>query len=283
LSSDETLRGSVAAELIELDAAEQVRPSRVRSGVTRLRSVLELLIVPAVLLIIWALVARHVGSEAAATPLQTLRAIIDGFQEGWLGPALRKTLVGALVAFVVAAAIGLPLGFALGLNRFWGKVLEGPLLWLYAIPKIVLFPIFLLLLGLTFKSRVAFAVAHGFIPLALFTMGGVRSVRPVHLKVAKVYRLSWLRTALRIVVPSALPAIAVGLRYCFSLCFLGLVVAEMFASKEGTGYVLVQAINLHFVPRLFAIATVLAVIALVVNMLLLKVENLARRRWAEGR
>jgi NitT/TauT family transport system permease protein len=162
-------------------------------------------------------------------------------------------------------------------------VLEAPLLWLYAIPKIILFPIFLLLLGLTFKSRVAFAVAHGFIPLALFTIGGVRSVKPVHFKVAKAYRLSWLRTVTRIVVPSALPAITVGLRYCFSLCFLGLVVAEMFASKEGTGYVLVQAINLHLVSRLFAIATVLAVIALLINMAMLQVEHFAKRRWAEGR
>lgn len=243
---------------------------------------LRLLIVPCLVLVVWEIVAWRVGPVTAASPVSTVRAIGDGFRQGWLGSALGLTLYGAVIGFVISAVIGLALGFVLGLSSFWGEVIEAPLVWLYSIPKIVLFPIFLLFLGLTLKSRVAFSVAHGFIPLALFTMSGARAVRPVHLKVAKVYRLSRTQTILRIVVPTALPAIAVGLRYCFSLSFMGLLLGEMFASKEGSGYELILAIDLHLVPRMFAIAVSLVVIALVINFLLLAVEQAVSRRWQPG-
>ena len=240
---------------------------------------LQLMIVPCVLVGIWELVAWHVGPVAAASPVATVRAIDEGFRQGWLGPALETTLYGTLLGFLIASGIGLTLGFVLGLNAFWGDVLEGPLVWLYSIPKIVLYPIFLLFLGLTLKSQVAFSVAHGFIPLTLFTMSGARSVRPVHLKLAKVYRLSPLRTITRIVIPTSLPAIAVGIRYCFSLSFIGLIIGELFASKEGTGYQLVLALQLNLVPRMFAIAISLVIIALAINLVLAGVERAVERRW----
>ena len=52
----------------------------------------------------------------------------------------------------------------------------------YAIPKITLYPILLLMFGLGLAAKVAFGVIHGFIPIALLTASAVQHMRPVYLK-----------------------------------------------------------------------------------------------------
>lgn len=226
---------------------------------------LEPLAIPAAVLIAWQLASIRIGEVAVASPTATVAAIADGFRRGWLSASLLDTFVVTALGFVVAAAGGLWVGFSLGLARFWGRVLEGPILWLYSIPKVTLFPIFLLFLGLGDASRVAFGALHGFFPLVLFVLSAIRGTPPVLLKVGRVYNLNRWQLFWRIVVPDILPSMVTGLRYCFSLTFLGVILAEMFAAREGAGYELVQAIGLHRPPRTFAIAFALIIVALIVN------------------
>ena len=250
---------------------------RERAALTRVR-IVRLVVVPLVLVAIWYLLVAVFGPFAIAPPHAAVGAIVTGFREEWLWPALYITLSTTIQGFVIASVLGLAIATLMGLSRFWGAVLESPLVWLYSIPKVTLYPVFLLVLGLTTESRVAFAVAHGFIPLTLFTYSGMQSVTPVHRRVQRLYRLGWWNSMRRIYVPAAFPSIIVGLRYCFSLCMVGAVVAEMFAAYKGTGYVMIQAMQLHKVPVLFGLTTVLVVFALVVNALFVAWEHQALRR-----
>jgi NitT/TauT family transport system permease protein len=263
-------------------ARPTVRGERAR-GRTNARARLELLVVPTVLLVLWQLGAAVIGGSAAATPAETVEAIVEGFRDGWLLEALEATAVATLLSFAVAAVLGLFVGFLLGLHAFLRDVFEAPLLWVYSIPKITLYPVFLLLLGLTLNARIAFAVFHGFIPLALFVLNGVRSTPDVYLKVARVYRLPRRKLLTRIVLPSSLSAVVVGMRYCFSLTFLGLIFAEMFAAREGMGYELLQSISLHRVPRTFGIGLVLVLVALAVNAAFLRLERVVATGRAQPR
>jgi NitT/TauT family transport system permease protein len=234
---------------------------------------LELLIVPVILLVVWQLAAMILGGTAMTSPVAAFRAMIEGFTTGWLTPSLAVTLRISATAFLVAAVLGLWVGFLLGLGRFWGKVMEGPLLWVYSIPKVTLFPVFLLFLGLGDRSQIAFGAFHGFFPLVLFVLSGIRAMSPVYVKVGRVYGLGRWKMFTRVVVPDILPSMVTGLRYCFSLTFLGVILGEMFASREGAGHLLVQAIGLHRLDRIFAIALALVLVALAVNSLFLLVQR----------
>ena len=240
--------------------------------------VARLLVVPAVALACWWLLAAVIGPVAVADPPATVAAAAEGVREGWLVSSLLETLAATALGFLLATATGLWLGFMLGMSRFWGDVLEGPLLWLYSIPKVTLFPLFLLLLGLGLSSTVLFGAFHGIFPLTLFLMAAIRGIPPVMLQVARVYRLNRRQTFTRIVVPETLPAMVMGIRYCFSLTFLGVILAEMFAARAGAGYELMQAISLNNVARIFAVALTLVLVALVVNMCLLAVQGVVNRR-----
>ena len=241
-------------------------------------------VVPAIIIATWYLLVAIFGPFAIAPPHAAIASIVTGFREEWLWPALYITLSTTFKGFVIAAVLGLAIATVMGLSHFWGAVLESPLVWLYSIPKVTLYPVFLLVLGLTTESRVAFAVAHGFIPLTLFTYSGMQSVTPVHRRVQRLYRLGWWNSMQRIYAPAAFPSIIVGLRYCFSLCMVGAVVAEMFAAYKGTGYLMIQAMQLHKVPLLFGLTTVLVIFALVVNALFVSWEHhvLRHRGVTEG-
>lgn len=237
-----------------------------------------LLVVPVVAVVLWWLLSVVVGPVAVADPASTLRATLEGVSEGWLVSSLAETLTATALGFLLATAAGLWLGFMLGMSRFWGDVFEGPLLWLYSIPKVTLFPLFLLFLGLGVTSVVLFGAFHGVFPLTLFLMAAIRGIPPVMLQVGRVYRLSRWHVFTRIVVPETLPAMVMGIRYCFSLTFLGVILAEMFAARAGAGYELMQAISLNNVARIFAVAITLVLVALVINVCLLMVQGVVNRR-----
>ena len=116
-------------------------------------------------------------------------------------------------------------------------------------------------------------------------MNATREVSVVHLKVARSLRLSRVQTFRQVIFPSIYPSLLTGLRLGFSLTLLGVILGEMFASRAGFGYELVEAITLHDMPRMYGIVATLVVIAFVVNALLLRWEQAANgpRRAAAAR
>lgn len=263
-------------EVDEVDVSDAGR-SRAATSTVGLR-LGQFVAVPATVLALWWLLAVVVGPVAVASPPETARAMVDGLRDGWLTEPLLHTLRATALGFLLAAAAGLWLGFTLGMSRFWGDVFEAPLIWLYSIPKVTLFPLFLLFLGLGTSSEVMFGAFHGVFPQALFLIASIRGISGVLLRVARLYRLSRWDTFRSIVLPDTLPATVMGLRYCFSLTFLGVILAEMFAARAGAGYELMQAISLNNMSRIFAIAIALVIVALVVNALLLVLQGVVNRR-----
>ncbi|AUI53754.1 ABC transporter permease [Arthrobacter crystallopoietes] len=229
--------------------------------------------VPVVLVLIWQLATFFISESSLPTPWQTLQAFSGGITNGWLIENLWVTLQVVFVAFALASISGLAVGLLLGMSGFWGDVLGAPLLWTYSLPKITIFPVFLLLFGLGDTSRMMFGAFHGGFPLAILVLSGVRAIPPVYLRAAKSLNLSKWQVVSRVVVPAALPSIFSGLRFCFSLTFLGVVLAEMFGSSKGAGYELVRRITLQQMPEIFALALSLMSVALLLNLLMIAAER----------
>lgn len=245
-------------------------PTSARAGTGRLPG---LALILAVVLAIWQTLYWTVGDIAVASPATTLATIIDGVRRGWLVSSFAVTLKATLIAFVISATAGLALGFILGRSRFWGEVFEAPILWLYSIPKVVIYPILVLVFGLGLRSNVAFGILQGIFPPLLILYAAVRALPPTFIKTGLIYRMPAWRFFLRIVVPYTLPAIVMGLRYCFSLTYIGVVVAQMFAAEEGAGYLLITSISLGQSARMCAITAVIIVVALLINAVFLAAER----------
>ncbi len=199
---------------------------------------------------------------AALTRLGTLLAR-PGFQADALDTA-QAFLLSAIISVVGGAGIGC----LLGLSRLAGRVMEPVLASLYALPKVTLYPVVLLLFGLGGPAKVAFGVMHGLIPIGLITMNAVLQVRPVHLRAARAMRLTTAQTLWSVVLPSILPDILGGVRIGVPLALLGVLIGEMFASRRGLGSVAMRAMEVNDGPTLLAVAVLLSATALGINALL---------------
>lgn len=233
-------------------------------------------------IVAWQLLSMVAGESVLAGPVATWRAVVDGVQEGWLLESLTMTLRATALGYLLAAIVGLWAGFVIGSSRFWSDVLEPLFLSVYSIPKVTLFPIFLLLFGLGLESKVAFGMFHGVFPILLFTLNAVRGLPRIYLRVARALNMSAWATFRHVIMPAALPHLVSGLRFGFSLTFLGVVLGEMFASRSGSGHLLVNAVVVQDTPRMLAVIVPLVVIAVGVNAAFLLVEQRVRRRGLDA-
>ena len=88
----------------------------------------------------------------------------------------------------------------MGAHRLSGAVGEPMLVTLYSLPKITLYPVILLIFGLTLAGKVTFGAIHGVLPVALLTMAAIRNIPPVYLKSARTMHLSPWQTILTVLL-----------------------------------------------------------------------------------
>jgi NitT/TauT family transport system permease protein len=233
-------------------------------------------------LALWQLGSWVVGAAVLPAPVATFAKLWAILSSSDFGGHAWETGRAFLSALAIASVAGLAIGLLLGAHRLSAEVAEPILVAVYAIPKITLYPIILLLFGLGLSAKIAFGVIHGIVPVAVFTMAAVRNLRPVYFRAARAMRLTPLQTASRIMLPAALPEIVSGLRIGFSLTLLGTLIGEMFASQRGIGYMLVKAMETNDVSTVLALATLLVVLATLVSEALLSLNRRLDRSPGQG-
>jgi NitT/TauT family transport system permease protein len=213
----------------------------------------------------WQIMHWLTGASVLPSPLETSSRLGELLQEGWFRADIYETLQAIAAASVIVVVFGCAFGVLFALYRTWGEVSEPILITFYSIPKVVFYPIVLLICGLTISARIVFGVIHGIVPVILFVMGAVIAVRPVLIRSARVMNLSRYQLVANIVLPAAWPGIVTGLRVGYSATILGVLVGEMFASKKGLGYRLINAVTSHDVTTIMAVAMLLSLFALATN------------------
>jgi NitT/TauT family transport system permease protein len=227
-------------------------------------------------LVCWQLVYWLAGADVVSSPLETIAraAALLHMRNFWNDAASTGIAFG--YACVIGILGGIGLGLLLGLNRFVGDVVDPILGTIYSIPKITLYPIILLIFGLSLAAKVAFGVIHGIFPVAIFTMNAVRNVAPVHRRTARALRLSPLATIATVLAPAAMPEILAGVRIGIAVTLLGILIAELFASSSGIGFALIRATDLHNVIDIFALTLLMFLFAVAINGLMHAAERRLR-------
>jgi NitT/TauT family transport system permease protein len=242
------------------------------------RSTRNMLLLVVILVALWQGLFLWFGDAALASPAATLRYTVKLVgSESFAGHVL-DTLRAFGIAFAVSVVMGLLIGFWLGFDRLSGDALEPMVVAVYAIPKLTLYPILLLAFGLGLAAKVAFGVIHGVIPIILFTLAAVRNTKPILIKTGHVLKLSRSQMVRWILFPAAIPEIFTGLRVGFALTLIGSLLAEMFASQRGLGFLLMNGIGLHNVEQVMAVTLIIVVFAGAVSWILLYIDHRLHRR-----
>ena len=229
-----------------------------------------------VLLAIWQAAAPWVGPDALSPPWATFVALTRMLGTAVFWGHIAETGSACSIALAIAIVAGLAIGLAIGLHDFSARVVEPFLLAANAVPKIVLYPIVLLIFGIGMPAKVAFGAMHGIVPVAIFAIAGCRGVPPVLLRTARTMRMGWHETIRAIVLPAALPDIFTGIRIGASLTLIGTLLGEMFGSQRGLGFLLMTAIGTQNTETIMAVTLLLAIFAAGLSTALLAVDHRLR-------
>jgi NitT/TauT family transport system permease protein len=246
--------------------------------ITATRRVTDTLIIFAVMLLVWQAMHQIVGETALPGPLSTLIYLVKFVPTARFAESAWATLQAFILALILSYGIGLFIGIWMGIHRLSGAVGEPILISIYTLPKITLYPVVLLIFGLSLPGRVTFGAMHGVLPVALLTMNAIRNIPPVYLKSARTMHLSSWQTIATVLLPATLPEVVSGLRIGFTLTLLGVLLAEMFAAKAGLGFLIINAMQLLQSQEMASVTVVLFVFAAVANALLLWMEHKLHRR-----
>ena len=192
--------------------------------------------------------------------------------------ALADTLGKTALAYVLSVSLGVAAGLAIGSVRLLRDVLSPYVIALYGVPKILVLPWIVLLLGYGTAPAVLYGAIHGLFPIMVLVMGAVRDVDRSLVTVARSFGATPLQLYWKVLLPAIVPSVLAGMRLGIVFCLLGVLVVEMFAGVRGMGHVLGSFANGFQPPELFA-ATALVSTASIAIVLALDSLNERLSRW----
>jgi NitT/TauT family transport system permease protein len=179
--------------------------------------------------------------------------------------AVAITASEVIVAFIIAVPLGAAAGIAIAEKEYLGEIFKPMLFYVFSIPKSIFLPMFILVFGIGFEQKVAYAAFTTAFVVLMSATAAVESVRPDHIMVARSYGATPTQILLRVYVPSMLPILLETLRISMIFNFTGVMIAEMYASRTGIGHLISNWGENFQMPQLFAGVIVLAAVAILFN------------------
>jgi NitT/TauT family transport system permease protein len=178
-----------------------------------------------------------------------------------------------LAGFLLALAIGAPLGLLFARVRVLRIGVEPYLMILYATPMVALIPFILSMMGFGFGPKLLVVFLFSVFPVLYNTVEGARSIKPELIEVAKSYRSSEWALWREVMLPYTLPYMMTGVRQAIGRALVGMIAAEFFLSATGLGQVIMGASQDFDTGGVFASILVIGLIGIALTRLGLKIEQ----------
>jgi taurine transport system permease protein len=233
------------------------------------RTIVISLVTMVALLGLWALVAefRLVPPLFLPTPAEVATQFVAVYQDGYanatLGQHLGASLFRISAAALIALGLAIPIGLAMGLNRWAKGVFDPPIEFYWPLPPLSYLPLMIIWLGIGETSKITLLSLAMFAPICLSAQAGVRGVPLERVNAALSLGATRWHVFRYIVLPSALPEILTGFRIALGVGWGTLVAAELIASTRGIGYMIMSASNFLATDVVFVGIAVIAAWAFV--------------------
>jgi nitrate/nitrite transport system permease protein len=219
------------------------------------RSLVPRLVLPCVgvaaVLVFWAIVSQAVAPDLpspARTWTESRRYVLEPFfKDGEMNQGIGRlafySLVRVAKGYLVALAVGTPLGFLLGLSPRFHQSFDPIIQFLRPISPLAWLPLGLVVFQKSEPAAVFTIAVCAMWPTVINTAVGVRGISQDFLNVGRVLKLSRVKMLTKIIVPASLPYVFTGYRLSLGLAWLVIVAAEMLTGTPGVGGFLWQEYN----------------------------------------
>jgi NitT/TauT family transport system permease protein/sulfonate transport system permease protein len=148
-----------------------------------------------------------------------------------------------MLAFILAASIGVPLGLLMGWYEKIDAIVSPIFKILRPIPPIAWIPLAILWFGIGEIPKVFIIFVGAIVPCITNSYTGIKLTDPTLVDLAKTYEATDRQIFFNIAIPSSLPMIFAGLRHSIGLAWMCLIAAELVAAKEGLGYLILLGMD----------------------------------------
>ncbi len=198
-----------------------------------------------------------------------LGAIAGAFVKIVIDPTFYRhfavTAYEVAVGFAIALVIGVAAGILLGAKQLVGDVAAPFVDGLATAPKIIFFPIAMLLLGVGPPSKIALGALSAFFPIVLSVAAAARQMNPVLIRVGRSFNISQPQMVRKIYLPQLVPAIVTGVRLGLGLAIIGVLLGEVKLSDRGLGFLTIDHYNHSRIPQMYAMLLVVFIVAVGAN------------------
>lgn len=191
----------------------------------------------AALLGLWTLAVRAevLDGQLLPPPVDVVQALGEAAGSGDLWAALLSTLRSAVAGLALATVVGVPLGVGIGMSGRLERTTRILLDLGRSFPVIALLPVMILIMGANDQMKVAVVFTGCVFPIIVQALYGARRIEPVIADTVRAYRTPRHLQFLKVVLPSAAPYVATGIRVATAGAVLISVAVEVLSQTAGLG------------------------------------------------
>lgn len=242
----------------------------------KLMSILSILVI----LLIWELSVRlgWITTRFFCSPSEIFMQFVSKLQnKAPDGATLLSHIISSmkisLLGFLMAVIIGTPLGLLMGWYKPVDKFVRPVFNLVRPIPAVGWIPLMIVLLGIGLTPKVFIVSLSAFVAIVLNSYAGIKLTNQAMINVSKTCGASNFTIFRRVGIPSAMPMVFTGWKVGLGLSWSTLVAAEMLASNNGLGYMILAGRQFMRVDLIMVGMITIGVIGLILFTLLSKVEN----------
>jgi sulfonate transport system permease protein len=198
--------------------------------------------VPILLVVLWQVAswAGWIDGSTLASPIEVWHAFTRSWSSGELWPSIVTSLRRVVIGLAIGVSAGTVLGLVAGLSRIGEELVDAPLQMLRALPFLGLMPLLIVWLGIGEGVKIGLIVIGVVFPIYLNLHKGIRSVDPRYAELSRACGVGRWGVIRKVILPGALPAFLIGLRFALGIAWLSLVIGETVNADKGVGYLIMQ-------------------------------------------
>jgi NitT/TauT family transport system permease protein len=205
-------------------------------------------------------------------PVEIVARLWSWLLDGSLWDNVGATLLAMALGYAIGTTSGIVLGLLFGLMPRLYRVLSPYIAALYAMPKIALAPLFVIVFGIGIQSKVALVAITVFFLVLNSTLDGVRNVDRDLTRSLALMGATRLEVIGKVLVPATLPWIFTGMRIAVRYAFTNTLLAELIASNSGIGFMIEYYSGVFDATGTYAAILVLVIMSVGLTELLTQVE-----------
>lgn len=204
---------------------------------------------------------------------QFSKAMTEGYRNYTLFGHIGVSLYRLMFGFILGCAVGIPIGFAMGLSRVWNGLFHPIVEFMRPIPPLALIPASIIYLGIGDKPKIALLFLAALWVMVISARSGVQGIRMSKIHAAYTLGASKKQVLLKVILPNALPEIFTGMRVAMGVCWGTLVAAELVGADSGIGFMITVAGKFLDTGLMYVGIIIIGVIGFAIDIGMRKLEN----------